>query len=67
MILQNCLTKYVCLAWLWNLQGFRKELIEGVQFALSIGYRLIDTAEMYDNEEEIGKAIKSRIPRNEIL
>lgn len=45
-----------------------KELIEGVQFALSIGYRLIDTAEMYDNEEEIGKAIKkSGIPRNEIF
>ena len=45
-----------------------KELIEGVKFALSLGYRLIDTAEMYGNEEEIGKAIKeSGIPRKEIF
>ncbi|MBL5981996.1 glyoxal reductase [Petrotoga sp. 8T1HF07.NaAc.6.1] len=44
------------------------ELIEGVKYALSIGYRLIDTAEMYENEEEIGKAIrKSKIPRDEIF
>jgi len=43
-------------------------LIEGVKYALSIGYRLIDTAEMYENEEEIGKAIKqSEIPRDEIF
>ncbi|KUK83445.1 aldo/keto reductase [Petrotoga sibirica] len=44
------------------------ELIEGVKHALSIGYRLIDTAEMYENEEEIGKAIRqSKIPRNKIF
>jgi len=44
------------------------ELIEGVKYALSIGYRLIDTAEMYENEEEIGKAIRqSKIPRDEIF
>ncbi|MGY4686997.1 aldo/keto reductase [Petrotoga sp. DB-2] len=44
------------------------ELIEGVKYALSLGYRLIDTAEMYENEEEIGKAIRqSKIPRDEIF
>ncbi|KUK15870.1 MAG: 2,5-didehydrogluconate reductase [Petrotoga mobilis] len=44
------------------------ELVEGVKYALSIGYRLIDTAEMYENEEEIGKAIRqSKIPRDEIF
>ena len=36
--------------------------------ALNSGVRLIDTAYMYDNEEEIGKAIKaSGIPREEIF
>ncbi|PNR93670.1 glyoxal reductase [Petrotoga sp. 9PWA.NaAc.5.4] len=44
------------------------ELIEGIKYALSIGYRLIDTAEMYENEEEVGKAIReSRIPREELF
>lgn len=36
--------------------------------ALKIGYRLIDTAQSYFNEEEVGNAIaKSGIPRNEIF
>lgn len=36
--------------------------------ALAQGYRLIDTAHMYGNEEEIGRAIRdSGIPRNEIF
>lgn len=36
--------------------------------ALKIGYRLIDTAQSYFNEEEVGSAIaKSGIPRNEIF
>lgn len=36
--------------------------------ALNSGVRLIDTAYMYSNEEEIGKAIKdSNIPREEIF
>ena len=36
--------------------------------ALSVGYRHIDTAQSYFNEEEVGAAIKkSRIPREEIF
>lgn len=36
--------------------------------ALKTGYRLIDTAQSYFNEEEVGNAIvKSGIPRNEIF
>lgn len=36
--------------------------------ALNIGYRLIDTAQSYFNEEEVGNAIvKSGIPREEIF
>ena len=36
--------------------------------ALNVGYRLIDTAQSYFNEEEVGNAIvKSGIPRDEIF
>lgn len=36
--------------------------------ALSVGYRHIDTAQSYFNEEEVGNAIKkSGIPRDEIF
>ena len=36
--------------------------------ALKAGYRLIDTAQSYENEKEIGSAIKkSGIPREEIF
>ena len=36
--------------------------------ALKVGYRLIDTAQSYFNEEEVGAAIaKSGIPREEIF
>ena len=39
-----------------------------VQDALSVGYRLIDTAQAYDNEEAVGKAIKdSSVPRDEVF
>jgi len=38
-----------------------------VESALGLGYRHIDTAEMYANEEAIGEAIAaSRVPRNEL-
>ncbi|WP_372424373.1 aldo/keto reductase [Salinarimonas chemoclinalis] len=39
-----------------------------VEEALRIGYRLIDTAEVYDNEAAVGRAIAaSRVPRGEIV
>jgi methylglyoxal/glyoxal reductase len=41
---------------------------QAISWALDIGYRLIDTAAMYENEREIGNAIRySSIPRNEIF
>lgn len=41
---------------------------DAVLYALEIGYRLIDTAEMYGNETEVGKAVRrSGIPREEIF
>ncbi len=44
------------------------EALEAVKFALSIGYRLIDTARMYENESDVGKAVReSSVPRQEIF
>ena len=45
-----------------------KETREAVLYALETGYRLIDTAATYGNEEDVGEAIrKSQIPRKEIF
>ncbi len=47
---------------------YEKEAIQAVSWALETGYRLIDTASMYENEREIGSAIhSSRIKREEIF
>ncbi len=44
------------------------EVYEGVKHALKVGYRHIDTAAIYGNEEEVGKAIRDGgIPREEIF
>jgi len=44
------------------------EVESAVKWALEAGYRLIDTAKIYDNEVGVGKAIKeSAIPREEIF
>jgi 2,5-diketo-D-gluconate reductase B len=49
----------------WRMKG--AECREAVERALSLGYRHIDTAEMYGNEEEVGAAIAgARLPRREI-
>jgi 2,5-diketo-D-gluconate reductase A len=39
----------------WQLQGRRA--YEAVRYALEVGYRHIDTATMYRNEEEVGRAM----------
>jgi diketogulonate reductase-like aldo/keto reductase len=45
-----------------------KETENAVRFALETGYRHIDTAAMYGNEQEVGKAVKnSGITREEIF
>lgn len=49
-------------------QVTKNECERCVSDALKVGYRLIDTAQSYFNEEEVGNAIaKSRIPREEIF
>lgn len=45
-----------------------EESVHAVQTALETGYRLIDTAMIYRNEADVGKAIaRSGIPREEIF
>ena len=45
-----------------------EEAYQAVKAALEAGYRHIDTAAIYQNEESIGKAIKdSGIPRDELF
>jgi diketogulonate reductase-like aldo/keto reductase len=44
-----------------------EEAVNAISDALEIGYRLIDTAEMYDNETEVGKAIVNSIISREEL
>lgn len=43
-------------------------VIDSVRQALELGYRLIDTAQIYGNEAEVGQAIaESGIPRSELF
>lgn len=41
----------------WKLTG--GECVKGVEAALGLGYRHIDTAQIYENEAEVGTAIKN--------
>lgn len=50
----------------WDLRG--NECVDTVIAAISLGYRLIDTAHMYGNEREIGRALaQSSVPRSELF
>lgn len=50
----------------WDMYGNEAE--QAVLDALEIGYRLLDTATLYNNEKEIGNAVrKSGITRNELF
>lgn len=45
-----------------------REVIEAVKFALNLGYRHIDTASIYRNEEGVGKGIlESNVSREDIF
>jgi diketogulonate reductase-like aldo/keto reductase len=44
------------------------EGIEAIRSAIDTGYRLLDTAVNYENEEEVGEAVRrSGLPRDEIM
>jgi diketogulonate reductase-like aldo/keto reductase len=44
------------------------EAVKAVEYALHTGYRLIDTASMYDNEKQVGEAVRrSGVSRTEIF
>ena len=50
----------------WDVRGNQGK--EAIKEALSVGYRLIDTAQMYGNEEIVGQAIReSEIARDQIF
>ena len=49
----------------WQLQG--KECLKAVETALEVGYRHLDTADAYENHQEVAKAMKnSGVKREEI-
>ena len=50
----------------FRLQG--QVVIDSVSAGLDLGYRVIDTAQIYENEEDVGQAIAdSGIPRDELF
>lgn len=50
----------------WQMTG--SECYRAVRYALEVGYRHVDTATMYRNEREVGRAVRdSGIPRQEVF
>ena len=60
-------SKYLCLVLVSGKFSIKKNVKKPLKIALSVGFRLIDTASLYRNEEAVGRAIKaSGIPREDI-
>ncbi|MGH8776557.1 MAG: aldo/keto reductase [Jiangellaceae bacterium] len=50
----------------WQIRG--RQAYEAVRDALDVGYRHIDTATLYGNEDEVGRALRdSGVPRDEVF
>lgn len=49
----------------WMLRG--RECARLVQQAIQLGYRHIDTAQMYDNEREVGEGVRASGKRSEVI
>jgi 2,5-diketo-D-gluconate reductase B len=49
----------------WALRG--RECARLVEQAIRIGYRHIDTAQMYDNERDVGEGVRASGKRNEVM
>ncbi|MGH6790281.1 MAG: aldo/keto reductase [Pseudolabrys sp.] len=49
----------------WQLNG--RECARLVEQAIRIGYRHIDTAQMYDNEREVGEGVRASGKRDEVM
>lgn len=50
----------------WDLRG--QQAVEAVEHALELGYRHLDTAQGYDNEAEVGEALRrADVPRDEVF
>ena len=49
----------------WMLRG--RECARLVQQAIQLGYRHIDTAQMYDNEREVGEGVRASSKRPEVI
>jgi 2,5-diketo-D-gluconate reductase B len=49
----------------WTLRG--RDCARLVEQAIRIGYRHIDTAQMYDNEREVGEGVRASGKRNEVM
>ena len=51
----------------WQVRNGR-QAVNAVRWALELGYRHIDTAQAYRNEESVGKALKeSGVPRSDVF
>ena len=51
----------------WQMPNGR-ECVDAVRWALELGYRHIDTAQAYGNEESVGQGLReSGVPRDEVF